>query len=921
MRPIKLTMSAFGPYASRTVLNLDELGSNGLYLITGDTGAGKTTIFDAITYALYGEASGDTRDPSMFRSKYAEANVPTEVELVFTYAGKEYTVRRNPEYDRPKTRGEGFTTQKAEAELHYPDGRVVTRQRDVDAAIRDVMGINRSQYMQIAMIAQGDFLKLLLAPTEERKAIFRQIFKTQLFQSLQDKLKRESGSLNDQCTAAKNSLSQYINGIAVDENDVLSIEVAKAKAGELPTGDTISLLDTLIRQDEGEEKALSGQIEGTDRELEIINANLGKIEAEEKTKDSIEKAKKDRAAEEQRCLVLKEAFEEQKAKSPEIDRASDEKSKAEAELPRYDALESGLREIRTLQNDLDKQIRELNDKTEKQESGARELDELKNELKNLGDVGENRQRLLREKETVGARKRDVDALANLVSEYTSKKAKLRQLQEEYAAASENSSKKTADYEANNKAFLDEQAGIIAETLEEGMPCPVCGSLTHPQLAKKSEKAPTEAQLKKLKREAELAQKEAQAKSESCASAKAEVNTIEQSVLERAESLWEAAAFDTLQKIIEAERSGLKEKLAKLETAVKEESARCERKTILEKEMPGKESALSELRNEIETATRAIAGLKASIESKKTQCEEEKKKLRFESKKEALAYIQNAESLIGQRKAAFQKAEKDFNDSDKKIGQLNATILSLEEQLSKELGLDKESETGKKAECLAARKAADKRSREVHARLTANQAALHNIQGKIGDLEQLEKKYSWVKALSNTANGNISGKEKIMLETYIQMTYFDRIIARANTRFMVMSGGQYELKRRKEAENNRSQSGLDLDVIDHYNGTERSVKTLSGGESFKASLSLALGLSDEIQSSAGGVKLDTMFVDEGFGSLDEESLDQAMRALSTLADGNRLVGIISHVAELKNRIDKQIVVTKESSGGSKAVIVR
>ena len=184
--------------------------------------------------------------------------------------------------------------------------------------------------------------------------------------------------------------------------------------------------------------------------------------------------------------------------------------------------------------------------------------------------------------------------------------------------------------------------------------------------------------------------------------------------------------------------------------------------------------------------------------------------------------------------------------------------------------------------------------------------LANIQAKVGDLDALEKRYTWLKALSNTANGNISGKEKVMLETYIQMTYFDRIIARANTRFMVMSGGQYELKRRKEAENNRSQSGLDLDVIDHYNGTERSVKTLSGGESFKAS--------------AGGVKLDTMFVDEGFGSLDDESIDQAMKALLSLVDGNRLVGIISHVADSKNRIDKQIVVTKEKSGGSKANIV-
>lgn len=234
MRPIKLTVSAFGPYAGKTVLDLDKLGENGLYLITGDTGAGKTTIFDAITYALYGEASGDNREPSMFRSKYAEATTPTEVELVFSYAGKTYTVKRNPEYERPKSRGEGFTTQKAEVQLKYPDGRVVTKQRDVDNAIRDIMGINRSQFLQIAMIAQGDFLKLLLAPTEERKKIFRQIFKTQLYQDLQDRLKKESSQLNDKCDAARNSIKQYIDGITCDENDVLSIEVEKAKNGLLP---------------------------------------------------------------------------------------------------------------------------------------------------------------------------------------------------------------------------------------------------------------------------------------------------------------------------------------------------------------------------------------------------------------------------------------------------------------------------------------------------------------------------------------------------------------------------------------------------------------------------------------------------------------------------------------------------------------
>ena len=305
MRPIKLTVSAFGPYAGRTVLDLDKLGTNGLYLITGDTGAGKTTIFDAITYALYGEASGDNREPSMFRSKYAEADTPTEVELVFSYAEKTYTVKRNPEYDRPKSRGDGFTTQKAEVQLQYPDGRVVTKQRDVDNAIRDIMGINRSQFLQIAMIAQGDFLKLLLAPTEDRKKIFRQIFKTQLYQDLQDRLKRESGQLNDKCEAARSSIKQYIDGISCDENDVLSIEVEKAKSGILPTTDVIDLVDRLLSQDNDKKSVIEKSISDADNKLEIVNANLGKIEAKEKAQTALEKAQNDLAAENETNLILR----------------------------------------------------------------------------------------------------------------------------------------------------------------------------------------------------------------------------------------------------------------------------------------------------------------------------------------------------------------------------------------------------------------------------------------------------------------------------------------------------------------------------------------------------------------------------------------------------------------------------------------
>lgn len=331
-------------------------------------------------------------------------------------------------------------------------------------------------------------------------------------------------------------------------------------------------------------------------------------------------------------------------------------------------------------------------------------------------------------------------------------------------------------------------------------------------------------------------------------------------------------------------------------------------------------SLTERDKDITARSTALEADRASLSEKKNQRNAAKESLRFDNIAEAQRKSEALGKTVSEMKEAYDNAQSALSDSDKKIAGYNASITELSKQLSSDCDLDKEAEAKKKTEISEKRVADDDAAKALHTRIESNTKVLANIQAKVGDLDTLEKRYTWLKALSNTANGNISGKEKVMLETYIQMTYFDRIIARANTRFMIMSGGQYELKRRKEAENNRSQSGLDLDVIDHYNGTERSVKTLSGGESFKASLSLALGLSDEIQASAGGVKLDTMFVDEGFGSLDEESLDQAMKALSGLADGHRLVGIISHVADLKNRIDKQIVVTKEKSGGSKAQII-
>ena len=385
-------------------------------------------------------------------------------------------------------------------------------------------------------------------------------------------------------------------------------------------------------------------------------------------------------------------------------------------------------------------------------------------------------------------------------------------------------------------------------------------------------------------------------------------------------LWQNVTFEDTETKLPEEQKTVSDEINTLDMAISEEEKKVSRRSELSESLPKTEASLKERDKDISARNTALEADKASLNEKKNQRNADKESLRFGSITEAQKESKTLGKAISEMKEAYDKAQNALSESDKKIAGYSASIKELTEQLSSDCNLDKEEETKKKAEITEKKTADDVAAKALHSRIESNTQVLANIRSKVGDLDTLEKRYTWLKALSNTANGNISGKEKVMLETYIQMTYFDRIIARANTRFMIMSGGQYELKRRKEAENNRSQSGLDLDVIDHYNGTERSVKTLSGGESFKASLSLALGLSDEIQASAGGVKLDTMFVDEGFGSLDEESLDQAMKALLSLADGNRLVGIISHVVDLKNRIDKQIVVTKEKSGGSKANIV-
>ena len=920
MRPIKLKISAFGPYSGVTEFDFDKLGTGGLYLITGDTGAGKTTIFDAITYALYGDPSGNNRDASMLRSKYADDSVPTEVELLFSYYGKEYTVKRNPEYFRANKRGEGTTKQIAGAEIIYPDGKTVTKIKDVDNAVKEIIGIDRNQFCQIAMIAQGDFLKLLLSPTKERMEIFRHIFKTELFSNLQERLKRESGALADECDTIKRSIAQYIGGIVCDEDNADSIEVEKAKKGNLTTEDTVVLLEKLILEDEKAEAEFAELKIALQKELDAVKARVAKAKDIALAKEDLLKNEKALAEQTEQKELLSKKCDAEKEKQPQIKELTEAAAKIKATLPEYDELTAKQSQLKNNTavieestdkvSSLEKKIKELTD----------EIAALNEELKTLQKAGEDKIRFEADKAVQLELSKKLTALKSNIAALSVAREKYQSAIKKYEAKASKAAELDSTYKCKNKMYLDAQAGILADTLAENMPCPVCGSTEHPNIATRPENAPTKEELDALQDQVANANSEANTAREAAGSLKGALDEKENSVQAEIQSLLGEVSFDDAVSAVEAKLLDIGEVVSDLDQQIKEAQKKIDRKKVIETALPQKTEVLEKAKKDIELIRDDVKTKAAENKSLEERIAQLQAKLTFESKSKAEAEITTLTKTAEQIQKDFEVAQKNLNACNEKL----ASLKSARDEITKRLDGDGDVDLEKESELQSALEGKQKKlsndEKVVHSRLTANRKSLDNIKAKADALIAAENKYAWVKSLSNTANGNISGKEKIMLETYIQMNYFDRIIARANTRLMIMTGGQYDLVRRKEALNKQGQSGLDLDVIDHYNGSERSVKSLSGGESFKASLALALGLADEIQSSAGGIKLDTMFVDEGFGSLDEDSLSQAMKALASLADGNRLVGIISHVGELKQKIEKQIVVTKDKSGGSRAEII-
>ena len=928
MRPLRLTLSAFGPYAAETTLDLEKLGKGGLYLITGDTGAGKTTIFDAITYALYDHSSSGIREGSMLRCKYADDKTPTFVELEFEVHGVRYTVCRNPEYQRPKARGEGMTTEKADATLTYPDDRPpVTKAKDVTAAVQEIIGLDYNQFSQIVLIAQGQFTKLLNASTEERSRIFRKLFRTQRYAQLQERLQAEASALNQQRTAQNAKLDSLLGGLQFSPEDP-DAEALRTLCAQTVPETALSLLDTLTARQAAALEEAGTALQATEAQLDTVQQQLGAAAQAQQLAQQLAARQAELAAAKPTLDAARAEADRHAGDAAQLDALTAQVTQAQSALAAYDALDALCRQQTEARDAARLAAAQAHKRRTQLDSLNAALAAAETELAALANADTRLLALQNRSAQLTQRGEALAKLEQRLADCQRQAKATHKAQENYRAAAAAQDEARARRDALERAFLDAQAGLLAESLTEGAPCPVCGSTHHPARALLPHTAPTQAQVEAARQAAAEADRQAQNASAAAQSALAAANEAKTSLRRDAETLLPERfttpegtvplTFALMTNVLAEENAALQTAQTDCKAQCRQADADCRRKAQLEADRQAKTRQRPTLEQAAAEADRSAAAQNASADALEGQIAGRRAALPYPRRADAQAALDKLEADRSTLRTGMDTAQRRLKQAEQAVAAAEAAVEALTAQQTaaqKELPARSAEElTAQQTELTAARETLRSREKQLSAQLLPNRKTAAQYRAAAEARQALESRWQWVSALAATAGGTLTSKQKIKLEAYIQMNYLDRILRYANTRLMQMTAGQYELER-IGAENQRSQSGLDLGVIDHYNGTRRSVKTLSGGESFKASLALALGLSDEVQSSAGGIRLDTLFLDEGFGSLDEESLELAIRVLSGLTEGDRLVGIISHVGALKDRIDRQVVVHKARTGGS------
>ncbi len=927
MKPLKLTMSAFGSYAGKNVIDFTGQ-QQGIFLITGDTGAGKTTIFDAITYALYNQTSGGERNGNMMRSQYAQPETETYVELEFLYRGQTYRVRRNPDYKITKTLKNGkIREQKVphSVELTLPDGTVFPEKKNAtDAKIIEILGLTADQFSQIVMIAQGDFLKLLYTKSDERKMIFSKLFRTDIYWKIQENLRRKSMEMDERIQENDRAFEQEKSRI-----------ILLPESEELPLDELVERLRERLKDALKEQNLRRANVEELNKKItkyEEINklfVSLEKIRQTGKELEARQAESKERRQQIENALKADKvlvAEQQNLRQQQEVEQSAQAIAKMTETLANnqemFETLKTQQQEVEAEQKreaaDIQKKMLALEQSFPSYEALQNARSEEQQAKKVWEDLGKTSEESFHKKEA---------GIAALKEQQKQQEQVVEQTKKNWEQTSLGASESAKHYEHMYEAFLKEQAGILAENLSAGCPCPVCGSTVHPDPAKLSDHAVTELEVEQAKKTRAAAEEKRDLAYAAFEAEKTEKQKLAQAV-EKEEADFVLAQTIAKQQRKEAEQNyvslqkiaeQIREKLVypSLAEAKKQYAAMQKALEAAEQEIAKKRQKVSELAEAMNT----LKGQKlAEEENQKTA-----KKLAAKTEKEYAKLLEKSGfvseetyhlAILPERsRSKLEREEKEYESqclrqqSEQKLleKQVSGKTYTDTTELNEQLKAEKQ-----------ALKEAEKTYMELHTAYENDRSVLQNCAVYLEKGKKLESEDQVIKSLSKTANGRLSGSAKIDFETYIQRQYFKQIIHEANKRLLTMSNHQFILKLKEEANTGRkTNEGLDLSVYSLVTDSERDVKTLSGGESFLAALAMALGLSDIVERSAGAIHPDMMFIDEGFGSLDAQSRQQAIEVLGELAGDSRMVGIISHVTELKEQIDRKLVVNR-TDNGSRAV---
>ncbi|MGK0465068.1 AAA family ATPase [Clostridium sp.] len=1037
MKIRKLIINGFGPYATKQELDFEKnLQDKNMFVITGNTGAGKTTIFDAINFALYGEANGCDREPKSLRSDFADLKTPTEVELWFSLREKEYYVKRTPSYIKPKQRGDGFVENKPSAEIKLSKDKTVTGVNQVTKEVENILGITTEQFKQLVMIPQGEFKRLLNAKSDEKEDIFRKIFGTEIFQSIQNNIKEQSNKLKRSieqverdrsnkirsfiCSGVDDGLFRLINADKHNIELVMSCfykfiegDREKEKKLEEKIEETRKLIDKIssektlgeannkrfynLEKNKGELDKLNQQVEQFKNKGSVLFRGKKALTAkryEDKYNDKnkeIKELKKEIEEINKKIEIYTESYKKAEKKFKDEQGKENEKSQLIKDMDENQRLKdkaNAYEKNKVILESLDKKVKEIKDRIKaiglNSAQNDKKIELINNELEEIKKAKEENGTLKIKQINESNKKDKLDRLRSDINLWINEDGKHKKATENFKEIDGRFKVLKEEFELLEDTFRKNQAGILASNLQEGASCPVCGSIHHPNLAKLENSEITEEAVKISKESLEQVRDQRDKNLNELTNINSSLKSInENSITPGVKELLNkgdnyqvmdiSAEVNVLVTSNTAILLELKNKMQILSTMINKESEKIQARDITQKNNENLRSEL-ELKNEEHVLEDGnLRAAKNTLDSIKNDFKGEMKnvgklvqigidlserqkalKKTYEDAESAFSKIKgNLDQEMGRNKRTnemkenadeeFKKAVSVFKENvlelgfsgyddyksssltEEKIENLDVEINEFNINLS---GVKKLYEASLKEieglirvdlEILKDKlvsediifKSLNKEQMELFARIRNNSLMLEDCEEYSKKIEIDEKKYEIVGKLSNIINGDNS--KKISFERYVLAAYFEDIIMAANIRFNKMTSGRFELLRKQEIGDKRKGQGLELEVFDNYTGKARDVKTLSGGEGFKASLSMALGLADVVQAYAGGIQLDTMFIDEGFGTLDPESLDNAIECLMDLQKDSRLVGIISHVPELKERIDARLEVSSTSKG--------